>query len=78
MSYSQISKTVKKSPSRTGTRKTKTTPSPSTSSGPSGGWEGIEVPTGVKRDRMVHIDAALQHVRRLDRGDMTLPSAKSP
>jgi predicted DNA-binding transcriptional regulator YafY len=44
---------------------------------PNGGWEGIEVPTGVKRDRMVHIDAALQRIRRLDRGDMTLPSAKS-
>jgi predicted DNA-binding transcriptional regulator YafY len=79
-----------KSPSRTGTKKTEQESgksmkmkSPSgtgtmkTNSSLNGLWEGIEVPTGVKRDRMVHIDAALQRIRRLDRGDMTLPSAKS-
>jgi predicted DNA-binding transcriptional regulator YafY len=48
----------------------------------SGLWEGVEVPTGVKRDRTEHIDAALQRVRRRERngtsdeGAMTLPSAK--
>jgi predicted DNA-binding transcriptional regulator YafY len=40
-------------------------------------WEGIEVPTGKKRERMEHIDAALQRVRRYDRGEMKLPTAKS-
>jgi hypothetical protein len=58
MSYSQVSKKEKKSPSRTGTRKVKAiTPASS------GMWEGIEVPTGVKRDRMEHIDAALQRAK---------------
>jgi predicted DNA-binding transcriptional regulator YafY len=45
-----------------------------------GGWEGIEVPTGVERERMEHIDAALQRVRKLEHNgcskrDVKLPSA---
>src|SRR5204862_2901173 len=39
-------------------------------------WDGVEVPAGVERERMEHIDAALQKVRRYDRGEMKLPSAK--
>src|SRR5262245_34485768 len=74
MSYSQISKTVKKkhpakeSPSQTGTTKAEPL------------WNGIEVPTGIERERMDHIDAALQRVRKLERNgasnrDVKLPSA---
>jgi predicted DNA-binding transcriptional regulator YafY len=59
------------SPSRTGARKAKAEPSL---------WEGVEVPTGIKRERMEHIDAALQRVRRRElsgasNGAVKLPSA---
>jgi predicted DNA-binding transcriptional regulator YafY len=77
MSYSQVSKTAKKSPSRTGTSKVKEREKVKENHNAGALWEGIEVPTGVKRERMEHIDAALQRVRKRDRGDMVLPSAKS-
>jgi predicted DNA-binding transcriptional regulator YafY len=38
-------------------------------------WDGITLPSPQKRERMEHIDKALQKVRRHDKGDMELPSA---
>ena len=38
-------------------------------------WDGITLPDPQKRERMEHIDKALQTVRRHDKGDMELPSA---
>ena len=38
-------------------------------------WDGITLPDPEKRERMEHIDKALQKVRRHDKGDMELPSA---
>ena len=38
-------------------------------------WEGITLPDPQKRERMEHIDAALQKARRMDNGDLELPTA---
>lgn len=54
--------------------------SPKDSSGPlqlaGTNWNGIEPPTGEKRERMEHIDKVLQNVWRRDRGQMKLPTAE--
>jgi proteasome accessory factor B len=41
-------------------------------------WEGVPPPKGKKRDRMEHIDAALEQIRRRERGgtvELELPNA---
>jgi predicted DNA-binding transcriptional regulator YafY len=80
-----------KSPSRTGGKKTEKVPMTQkvkaremvkANHSTRALWEGVEVPAGVKRDRMVHVDETLQRVRKLERnlgfnGKVPLPSAKS-